>query len=161
MSKTHWKKLDNPNYLGAYSLMDGSDKDLIVQIEKVITEDVKTDRGSESCKVMHLKGQKPMILNTTNSRTIAQVLGSPYIEDWTGQSIILYVAKIKAFGESMDALRVRPTKPKTELPELTPDHDKWDGAVKAVAAGSVTIQQIKAKYKLSESNKQLLLNENL
>lgn len=153
MSKTHWKKLDNPNYLGAYSLLDGSDKDLIVTIEKVITEDVKTERGSEPCKVMYLKGQKPMILNTTNSQTIAKVLESPYIEDWTGQMVTLYVAKVKAFGETMDVLRVRPSKPIIELPELTPDHAKWTGAKQALKDGSVTIDQIEKKYKLSKTNK--------
>jgi FKBP-type peptidyl-prolyl cis-trans isomerase 2 len=159
MKKTHWRKLDNPNYLGAYSLMDGSDKDLIVQIEKVVTETVKSDRGDEACKVAYLKGHKPMILNSTNSQTIAKVLDSPFIEDWKGKKVTLFVAKIKAFGERMDALRVRPHKPKIELPELTPDHEKWEGAKKALAAGSVTIQAIKKNYKLSDKNKTKLLDE--
>jgi len=36
--KTHWRKLDNPNYLGAYSLLDGQTKELTVTIEKVVVE---------------------------------------------------------------------------------------------------------------------------
>lgn len=159
--KTHWKKLDNPNYLGAYSLLDGSDKDLIVTIEKVVIETIKSEREDQSCKVAYLKGQKPMILNTTNSIIIAKILGSNYIEDWQGQSITLYVAKIKAFGESMDALRVRPQKPVITLPELTPDHKGWTGAVKALRDGSVTLQQIEKKYKLSKTNKTQLTNESV
>ena len=33
MRLTHWKKLSNPNYLGAYSIEDN--KDLILTISKV------------------------------------------------------------------------------------------------------------------------------
>ena len=100
--KTHWKKLDNPNYIGAYSLMDGEVKDLTVIIEKVITEEVKSDRGKEVCKVAYLKGQKPLILNATNSKIIQSIYDTPYIEDWKGKEITLYVARIKAFGDEIE-----------------------------------------------------------
>lgn len=154
--KTHWRKLDNPDYLGAYSLMDGNQRDLIVMIEKVVIEDVKNERGTEPCKVAYLKGRKPMILNTTNCRTIEKILESPFIDDWKGQHITLYVAKIKAFGETLDALRVRPKKPLIKLPELTPTHNGWDGAKKAIEDGSYTIDQIKTKYSVSQENEKLL-----
>lgn len=36
MSKTHWKKLTNPNYLGAYSIDDG--KDIVLTIKNVANE---------------------------------------------------------------------------------------------------------------------------
>ena len=38
MAKTHFKKLMNPNYLGAYSLDDG--EDIILTIRNVKKEDV-------------------------------------------------------------------------------------------------------------------------
>ena len=95
--KTHWKRLDNPNYLGAYSLMDGSNKhELVAQITKVVIEEVKNDRGSEQLKVMHLNGHKPMILNATNSKTLEKLFNSPYIEDWKeiAEDIIEYIEAI-------------------------------------------------------------------
>jgi len=157
--KTHWRKLDNPNYMGAYSLMDGQDKDLVVTIEKVVIEDVKNDRGTEQCKVAYLKGHKPMILNATNCRTIEKIYQTPYINDWNGKQITLFVAKIKAFGDVLDALRVRPSKPKETRPELTPQHPKWKGAKDAIATGSYKIEDVKKKYILSPENEVLLCSK--
>jgi hypothetical protein len=97
-----------------------------------------------------------MILNATNQKTMTKLFGSPFIEDWAGQKMTLYVARIRAFGETVDALRVRETKPK--LPELTPTHEKWVGAKKSLSEGNVTIEQIKANYTLSPENEKALLS---
>ncbi len=157
--KTHWRKLDNPNYLGAYSLLDGQTKSIIVTIEKVVVEDVKSAQGTESCKVAYLKDQKPMILNTTNCKAIESVHGTPFIDDWAGKDITLYVAKIKAFGEQMDALRVKRERPKVQLPELLPaDNDNWNKVIQALVNG-YTIGQIETKWIISESNRAELLNQ--
>ena len=155
-TKTHWKKLDNPNYLGAYSLMDGEYKELTVLIEKVVLEDVKTERGTDQCKVAYLKGQKPLILNATNCKIITNMYQSPYIEDWQGKNITLYIAKIKAFGETIEAIRVKSTKPVIKLPELTPDHQRWDAALLAISEGNTTVEDIKRNYSLTKKNEQLL-----
>ena len=147
--KTHWKKLTNPDYIGAYYLDPG--KDLTVTIDKVVRENVTgSDGKATECTVAYLKGTKPFILNSTNCKTISKVHGSAYIEDWAGKQITIYVASVRAFGETVDALRVRPTKPK--LPELTPSHPKWDGAATAVKNGSVTIEQIRKSYTLTPQN---------
>ena len=154
--KTHYKRLVNPHYIGAYSLDPG--QELNVTIEKVIREQVNgADGKKEECTVAYLKGQKPFILNATNSKTISKALKSPYIEDWAGKTITLYAAKIKAFGEELEALRVKPTVP--SRPELTPTHQKWAGAVKALQAGNTTLEAIKSAYTLSEANETLLSKE--
>lgn len=159
--KTHWRKQDNPNYLGAYSLLDGENKDLTVTIEKIVTEEVKNERGSESCRVAYLKGQKPMILNTTNSRTIEKIYGTPYIEDWAGKSITLYVAKIKAFGDEIECLRIRNIKVQTKLPELLPtDTENWNKVITALNNGYV-IDQIKTKWSISKANQEKLISESI
>ena len=159
-NKTHWKKLDNPNYIGAYSLMDGEVKDLTVIIEKVVTEEVKTDRGKEICKVAYLKGQKPMILNATNSKAIQKIYGTPYIEDWKGKAITLYVAKIRAFGDEIECLRIRDIKPKQKaLNELKPsDTDNWNKVILGLKNG-FTIEQVKTKWLLSKENQEKLISE--
>lgn len=109
MAQTHWKKLINPDYIGAYALDPG--KDLIVQIEQVRREMVTgADGKKEECTVAHLVGQKPLILNVTNCKTIEKLYG-PYIEDWGGKYITLYAAKVKAFGDVVEALRIRPKAP--------------------------------------------------
>lgn len=156
-TKTHWKKLTHPDYLGAYELMDGSEKnkELTVTIEKVVRQQVQgADGKKEECTVAHLKGVKPMILNATNQKTMTKLFSSPYIEDWAGKRMTLYVAKVKAFGDTVDALRVKPTVP--ALAELTPTHEKWEGAKTAVKAGNTTIDAIRKQYILSPDNEKLL-----
>ena len=101
-----------------------------------------------------------MILNTTNCKAIEAVHGTPFIDDWAGKDITLYVAKIKAFGEQMDALRVKREKPKAvQLPELSPkDNDNWNKVIQALVNG-YTIGQIETKWRISESNRAELLNQ--
>ncbi len=103
---THWKKLKNPHYIGAHDLQPG--QELKITFDKIVKEQVKTAEGTQECIVAYIVGaQKPMILNTTNCKIISAVLDTPYIEEWKGKSVIIYGAKIKAFGEMVDALRVK------------------------------------------------------
>lgn len=112
--KTHWKKLTNPNYLGAYAFQPGEEK--VVTIKEVNYEVVQNQNGKEECIVCHfVEDIKPMILNKTNCDTIAKVIGTPYIEDWNGQRIILKVRKVSAFGETVDAVRVAKERPVDEV----------------------------------------------
>ena len=152
-TKTHWKVLANPLYIGAYSLQPGEER--IVEIEKVVKEQVKgSDGKAEDCTVAYLKAEKPMILNSTNCKTLTKVYGSPYIQDWIGKSVTIYAEKIKAFGDTVEALRIRPTKP--PLPELTQDHPKWNEAVKAVKADPKALDKVVARYSLSPANLKLI-----
>lgn len=113
MSKTHWKKLTNPNYLGSWSFQPGEEKTLT--IKEVKQEIVKNQNGSEECTVAYfVENVKPLILNKTNAEMIAKVWGTPFIEDWKGLRITLKVKKINAFGEMMDAVRVANTRPTEE-----------------------------------------------
>ena len=114
---THWKKLINPDYLGAYSL-DGM-SELNVTIEKVVREIVTGTGGKkEECTVAYLKNQKPFIINRTNGKMITKVLKSPYIEEWCGQTITLYATTTKVAGEEVECLRVRPVAPVDHTPRF-------------------------------------------
>lgn len=108
---THWKKLTNPNYIGSYAFEPGEEKP--VTIKTVGPEEVQNpDGGKESCIVAHfVQPEKPLILNKTNCKTIEKLAGTPDIEQWPGVGIILYVQRVKAFGELTDAVRIRPVKP--------------------------------------------------
>lgn len=154
MSKTHFKKLKNPDFLGSWDLADdnGTFRNKIVTITKVTKKMVHDGRGGqEECVTVDFAECKPMIMNSTNLKTIYKVLNSPYIEDWFGKKIELTVEKVKAFGEIHDALRVI----KTSL-ELNPKHPKWNGAKTAIKDGKVTIEAIKKQYTISPENEKLL-----
>lgn len=154
--KTHFKKLRNPDYLGSWDLADanGNFKNRIFTIKEVKKEMVHDGKGGkEDCVTVHFIEAKPMIMNSTNLKTIHKSLGTPYIEDWAGKKIEVTVEKVKAFGEVHDALRVI----KTSL-ELDPRHPKWNGAKEAIKAGTVTIDQIKKQFTISPENEKLLCN---
>ena len=105
---THWKKLTNPNYLGAYAFDQGEEK--TVTIDSVTEETVTGHDGKDSdCMVLHFRepDAKPMILNRTNAKTIEKIAGTPYIEEWAGLKIILVVRTVSAFGSEVDAVRVK------------------------------------------------------
>lgn len=153
--KTHWKKLINPDYIGAYALDPG--KDLIVTIKSVGREIVTGPDGKkEECTVAHFEEQdvKPMILNSTNSKMIQKIYKTPYIEDWSGRKIQLYVEKIKAFGELVEALRIRPYIPKQEAPASKDPIYCADCGVQIEPFGKMDVAKM-AEYTYSKYGKSL------
>lgn len=160
MTQTHWKKLHNPDYLGAYSLADNSGKytEQLVTVSKVEMKRVKgLNNKEEDCiTCWFTQYPKPMILNATNCKQLVKLSGSEFVENWTGVSVTLYVSKVKAFGDVVDALRIKAAKQPVKE-ELNPAHPKWEGALAAIKSGATTIEAIESKYKLTEENKKLLI----
>lgn len=128
--KTHFRKMFNPDYIGAYALEPG--QDLIVTIKSVNVETITNSDGrKEDAPVMRFQENvKPMILNSTNSKTIRKVHKSPYLEDWVGKKIQLYATTVKAFGEVVEALRIREYAPKVKL-NVTLDCEECKGKISA------------------------------
>lgn len=136
---THWKKLTNPNYLGAYSIEDG--QDLILTIKYVQEERVTgADGKKDDCVVCHfVENAKPMILNATNMKTITKLYKTPYVEEWVGKKIQIGVEKVKAFGEVVDALRIRKNLPQVQSVQL-PKCEQCGSDIHP--AGSMTGEQV-------------------
>lgn len=120
---THWKKNFNPNYLGSYSFEKGEIK--ILTINKVKMEVVEGKSGKkEECTVAYFKqNEKPMILNRTNCKAIEKAYATPYIQEWEGKDIEIYVARVQAFKEEVDGLRVKPHVPRKKK-EPVSDQEK-------------------------------------
>ena len=104
---THWKKTTHPDYLGSYALTP--EQDMILTIKSAATETITGTGGKKEEKlVIHfMENVKPMICNRTNAKVISKVHKTPYIEQWVGKVVQLYSARIQAFGEDVDALRIR------------------------------------------------------
>lgn len=145
-TKTHWKKLINPDYIGAYALQP--DEDLVVTIDYVQREQVTGTGGKkEECTVAHLIGQKPLILNVTNSKSIAKLYGS-YIEDWSGKQVTLYASMTKLAGDMVECLRIRPnapTKRKQPIPET-----RLVNAIASIVKGDYTTEKLHAQFALTD-----------
>jgi hypothetical protein len=144
-NKTHWKRLQNPDYIGAYSLDEG--QDLTVTIDYVVREQITGTGGKkEECTVAHLVKNKPMILNATNSKTIARLYGN-YIEDWAGQQITLYATTTKMGGETVECLRIRPKVTIREKPSIS--DARLDTAIEKIQGGQYTAEKLRANFELT------------
>lgn len=113
--KTHWKKQFNYDYLGAYSLADG--KDIVLTI-KTLTKEMVTGAGGREEQLLvcrFFEDVKPMILNKTNCKIIEDIYKTPYVEEWIGKKIQLYVQSGIKFGKEVtDALRIREKAPEVD-----------------------------------------------
>ncbi len=144
--KTHWKRLINPEFIGAYSLPEG--QDLTVVIDFVQLQEITGTGGKkEDCTVAHLQGEKPMILNITNSKSIAKLYG-PFIEDWAGKRITLFASTTRLAGETVECLRIRP-KVAERIAKPVSDA-RLDDAIKAIKNGTYTTDKLRTNHKLSE-----------
>lgn len=116
MSMTHWKKVvSDPTYIGEADFEPGEEKVLTIASVNA-NETVMTAEGKSVKAVVHwAEKEKAMILNVARAKAIQKVTGSPYFEEWVGHKVQLYIDnKVKAFGEIVSAVRVRPFAPKVE-----------------------------------------------
>ena len=153
---THWKKLQNPLYLGSYDFQPGEER--IVTVKDVKREMVKGQEGTEEHTIVYFtENYKPMIMNATNSKMLTKLSESPYVEKWIGTSFKLVIVKIKAFGEFIDALRIKSEKVVKTLPDLVLDSPNFIKVKDAIKNGKATIEQVETKYKLSKEVKDAII----
>lgn len=151
MSKTHWKKTIDKDWIGCYILPPSGKPDtgesnsnpyLSIQVKllKVKLEKVKVKGVLGEYKVAYFAKNeyfdKPMLLSAAaNLKRIAKITNSNYIEDWEviNKDVILQAEWDKSFGGGKDwALRIVEIKGKPELKEGTVD---WTAAMKYVTEG--------------------------
>lgn len=154
--KTHWRTFHPTNYIGAYAFDEGEEK--ILTIDRAGHERVEAEKGkADDCLVVHFReNEKPLIVNVTNSKAIAKVAGSHYIEDWPGTKITLFTMPVSAFGETVEAVRVRQTAPKLTKPRMNPDHPKWEELIEKLKSGDATIATVEKHFTLSGTARAML-----
>lgn len=135
---THWKVTKNPDYLGSYALQPG--QELVLTIKSGGVESITgVDGKKEDELVIHfMEDYKPMIINSTNAKTITKLHKTPYIEEWVGKKIQVYARRIRAFGEDVDALRIRDFIPKDVEVDVTK-------AIESINS-CTTLEQLKKTY---------------
>lgn len=131
--ESHWRLLHPSKYMCAADLRG---RDLTARIKTVSQDDLPVAGSSEkktSMVITFHDQPKPLVANVTNLRLIAQVLG-PYVMDWIGKPITLFVTKKEANGKAIkdpstkkvvDAIRVR-TRPAGAADEPDTDDNPAD-----------------------------------
>lgn len=57
---------------------------------------------------------KPLILNKTNYKKIAEIAGSPESKNWAGTMVEIYTMEIDFRGDTVEAIRIKEPKKKGE-----------------------------------------------
>ena len=78
---------------------------VFVTIESVTMEDFDDD--GEKLVAAFLGTEKTLVLNKTNARAIGDIYG-PETDDWSGQEIGVYHARVEYRGKLTDAVRIAP-----------------------------------------------------
>lgn len=114
-----------------------TDRDTVVEVEDVQRfRNLKLNGGArnetkKSAGALKFKGKDRMLLlNATNLKVMCALFGSNTAA-WFGKAIALHVEKVSAFGQTVDAVRIRPDR-NVKLPAPAkngsdrPDVE-WDG----------------------------------
>ena len=77
-------------------------------IISVVKDKVQMANGTKAEKYIlrFQETEKELILNKTNAKAVAKVLGEPRAINWPGSRIILKPTQCEAFGEIVDCIRV-------------------------------------------------------
>lgn len=162
--KTHYRKAFNSPYLSSADIVEPT----ILTISHVKLEPDKTKKTKDSFNTAYFTDNeirpgeelKPMILNATNSRTIKNLTGSPYIDDWNNIPVTVYVDPNVRFGrDTVEGLRISTEKPRLTKKELTPSNKKmWSNAVSAFRRDG-NFDAIEKRVTISDENKQKIEEE--
>ena len=163
--KTHYRKVFKSDHLGSADLeeMLEEGKKLVFTIKEVKQEyGAKVAGRKIDANIAYFKENiKPLVLNATNSKQVGKFAGSKFVEDWSNQTIELYIdSNVKMKGETVGGVRIRPIQPTLEKPELLPDTKVWDSAI-VFLKGKGTMPGIKKKYSLSKDNEIKLQEESI
>jgi hypothetical protein len=160
--KTHYRKAFDSPYLSSADVVEPT----TLTVKRVTLEKDKTKKSKELFNTAYFAEKeirpgevlKPMILNAMNSKTMKNLTGSAFIEDWTDVRITVYVDNNVKFGNEIVAgLRISPKAPGRKV--LTPAQEAaWENAKKAYARDG-NLDAVLARVDISEEHQRQLKAE--
>lgn len=160
--KTHYRKAFDSPYLASADLVEPT----TLTVKYVRLEADRTKKTKDKFNTAHFAEKeirpgeplKPMILNATNSKTMKQLTGSAFIDDWNDVRIVVYVDHAVKFGkDTVEGLRVSPESPKRKV--LTPEmHKAWENA-KAAYKRDGNLDAVLARADMTDEHQAQLIAE--
>lgn len=160
-ASTHYRKVFDSPYLSSMDVVDP----IVLTISRVTQEADKTKKSKDTFNTAYFVEKfirpgeklKPMILNATNSKTMAKLTGSPFIEDWAGARITVYVERGIKFGrDTVDGLRVMQA---AERKRVTPENPAMWESAKAAYRRDGNLDKVRARADISEEHEAQLIAE--
>lgn len=161
MEKTHYRKAFKSPYLSSADIVGPT----ILTVSHVRLENDQTKKTKDLFNTAYFvekeirKGEilKPMILNATNSKTMAKFAGSSFIDDWNGITISVYVdSKVRYGRDTVEGLRISPERPRTQKPSLMPNTPQWARAIEAFKRDG-NLDAVEKQMVVSDENKQAIM----
>lgn len=163
-NKTHYRKAFHSPYLSSADIVEPT----ILTIRNVVLEQDKTKKTKDVFNTAYFvepelrpgEPLKPMILNAGNSKTIKGLTGSPFIEDWSGIRVTVYIDPNVRFGkETVEGLRISYIAPQEEKPILTPAQaGAWKNA-KASFIKKGNLHDVLKRVQMSPDDQRQLIEE--
>lgn len=161
-NKTHYRKAFDSPYLASADIVEPT----VLTVKCVRLEPDRTKKTKDKFNTAYFAEKeirpgeplKPMILNATNSKTMKQLTGSAFIDDWNDVRITVYVDSAVKFGKDMvEGLRISPQAPTRRV--LTPSMVKaWENA-KAAYKRDGNLDAVLARADMSEEHQAQLIAE--
>lgn len=158
--KTHYRAVFNSPYLSSADIVEPT----VLTIKYVAQESDKSKKTKDKFNTAYFVEKeirpgeqlKPMILNATNSRTMATLTGSKFIEEWSNTPVTVYVDPSVRFGkDTVEGLRISSEPPRIKK-ELTPENNMmWKNAVAAYIRDG-NFNSIETRVIISDENKELI-----
>lgn len=160
-TKTHCRKAFDSPYLSSADLVEP----IVLTIKHVRLDTDRTKKTKDVFNTAYFVEReirpgeplKPMILNATNSKTLKQLTGSAFIEDWQNVRVTIYVDHNVRFGkEVMEGLRISPHAPVGR--RIEPGTKAWENA-KAAYRRDGNLNAVLAKAEMSDEHQAMLVEE--
>ena len=135
MDKTHYRKAFNSPYLSSADIVEPT----VLTIKCVKLEIDQTKKTKDMFNTAYFvepslrpgEPLKPMILNAHNSKTVKNLTGSPYIDDWNNIPVTIYVDPSVKFGRDVvEGLRIS-SEPPRQRKVLAKNSPAWTHAIAA------------------------------
>ncbi len=101
-----YRKFIPGRFLAADDLPPGREVTLTITGASLEVIDDPAQRGKQLLSLHFEETPKLLGLNKTNAAAIARLTGTPEVEKWTGHKITIHREDVKAFGQTVPAVRV-------------------------------------------------------
>ena len=160
-NKTHYRKAFNSPYLSSADIV-GPTILTINRVELRIDETKKTKDHFNTAYFSERElrpGEilKPMILNAHNSKVMANLCQSKFIDDWQNVRVTVYVDSNVRFGrDTVEGLRISQEQPQEVKRELTEeDSATWSRAITSYR-DTGNLHKVAKTYSISAENAEKL-----
>lgn len=163
-NKTHYRKAFDSPYLASADIVEPT----VLTVAYVRLEADRTKKTKDKFNTAFFVEKeirpgeplKPMILNATNSKTMKNLTGSAFIDDWQNVRITVYVdPNVKFAKETVEGLRISPQPPADTKKRLTPEMVKAWGHAKAAYMRDGNLDAVLARAEMSEEHQAQLIAE--